>query len=79
VTVNVEEPSSYFFAITELPMAFQNLCNFETFQRFWSHYGYEGKLEDTIKQDFSRIKGTRFKGIALQEHIYLGCETTCAF
>lgn len=46
--------------MAELQMAFQNLCNFETFQQFWSHYGYEGKLEDTIEQEFSRIKGMKF-------------------
>lgn len=56
--------------MTELPMAFQNLCNFETFQQFWSPYGYEGKLEDTIEQEFSRIKGTMFKGIVLQKDIF---------
>lgn len=47
--------------MAELPMALQNLCNFETFQQFWSHYGYEGKLEDTIEQEFSRIKGMMFE------------------
>lgn len=50
-------------------MAFQNLCNFETFQQFWSHYGYEEKLEDTIEQEFSRIKGTMSKGIVLHKDI----------
>lgn len=56
--------------MVELPMEFQNLCNFETFQQFWSQYGYEGKLEDTIEQEFGRIKGTMFKRIVLQKNIF---------
>lgn len=40
-------------------MEFQDLCTFETFQQFWSHYGYEGKLEDVIEQEFSRTKGKK--------------------
>ncbi|XP_029691302.1 molybdenum cofactor sulfurase isoform X3 [Takifugu rubripes] len=41
-------------------MEFQDLCTFETFQQFWSHYGYEGKLEDMIEQEFSRTKGMTY-------------------
>lgn len=40
-------------------MDFRDLCTFETFQQFWSHYGYDGKLEDLIEQEFSRIKGEK--------------------
>lgn len=46
-------------AWTKLLMEFQDLCTFETFQQFWSHYGYEGKLEDVIEQEFSRTKGEK--------------------
>ncbi|GLD56072.1 molybdenum cofactor sulfurase isoform X1 [Lates japonicus] len=41
-------------------MDFQKLCTFETFQRLWSEYGYGGKLEDVIEQEFRRIKGITY-------------------
>lgn len=64
-----------FVALTVLAMEFQNLCSFETFQRFWSNYGYEGKMEETIEQEFSRIKGKRmFKGIILQNSTICLCD-----
>lgn len=63
-----------FVDLTDLAMEFQDLCTFENFQRSWSHYGYEGKLEETIEQEFSRIKGKRmFKGIVLQNDTFSLC------
>lgn len=62
-----------FVALAQLPMEFQDLCTFETFQQLWSHYGYEGKLEDMIEQEFSRTKGKMFECMfwfCLQNNIY---------
>lgn len=50
-------------------MEFQDLCTFETFQQFWSHYGYEGKLEDMIEQEFSRTKGKKMFDYVLLKYI----------
>ncbi|KAF1376006.1 hypothetical protein PFLUV_G00226080 [Perca fluviatilis] len=42
-------------------MDFQNLCNFDTFKQVWSHYGYhEENLQEVIKREFTRIKGTTY-------------------
>lgn len=41
-------------------MDFQNLCTFETFKEYWSHYGYGENLQDVIEQEFTRTKGITY-------------------
>ncbi|KAM7385938.1 hypothetical protein PAMP_001978 [Pampus punctatissimus] len=41
-------------------MDFQKLCTFETFNEFWSHYGYGGDLQEVIEQEFSRTEGVTY-------------------
>ncbi|XP_044071197.1 molybdenum cofactor sulfurase [Siniperca chuatsi] len=44
----------------EREMEFQKLCTFETFKQVWSHYGYEGNLQDVIEKEFTRTKGITY-------------------
>ncbi|KAG7455411.1 hypothetical protein MATL_G00256390 [Megalops atlanticus] len=39
---------------------FNHLCSFESFRSTWNFYGYDGTVEDVIKEDFARIKGITY-------------------
>ncbi|KAK5882060.1 hypothetical protein CesoFtcFv8_020687 [Champsocephalus esox] len=41
-------------------MDFQKLCTFNTFKRWWSHYGYGENLQDVIEKEFKRTKGITY-------------------
>ncbi|CAB1425118.1 unnamed protein product [Pleuronectes platessa] len=41
-------------------MDFRQLCSFETFLQVSGQYGYDGRLEDVVEQEFARIKGTTY-------------------
>ncbi|KAL0964254.1 hypothetical protein UPYG_G00321370 [Umbra pygmaea] len=47
-------------AMEKQSINFDKLCSFESYENVWSHYGYKRDINDMIKQEFSRIKGTTY-------------------